>query len=102
MNLTASMTCEAWIDDDAVPTGREIDFDIADMVRDMSPEERAALVSEVSKPHGRDLDFVAERAGVIDMHDGPFTVRIDEDDLIAFIRHEISTDAETEPPRFGG
>lgn len=85
MSLKATCICEAWINDNATETGDRFDFDISRIVRDMSEAERAKLVAEVDKLHGQDLDYIAERAGVTARHDGPFTVRIDDEALADFI-----------------
>jgi hypothetical protein len=59
----------------------------------MTPSELARLIGEVSKAHGQDLDYIGEKAGVVDQHNGPFTIKIDADDLQAFVESGFDSTA---------
>jgi hypothetical protein len=85
MRLKAKMICEQWINDNATPNGDEIIFDISRMVKDMTTAELDKLIAEVSKFSSQDLDYVGEKAGVVAQHNGPFTIKVDADELKAFV-----------------
>lgn len=85
MRLKAKMICEQWINDNAVATGEVITFDISRMVKEMPKAELDKLIGKLSRPHGQDLDYIAELAGVADNHSGPRTVEIDVEDLQKFV-----------------
>ncbi len=85
MRLKATITFEAWIDDNAIDTGDKKVFDISTFVSKYRDEKKARLAAEMAKTSGRDLDFIAEDADVIGEHKGPFTVHIDDDDYRKFV-----------------
>lgn len=85
MRLKAKLILEQWIDDNAVRTGEVITFDISRLVASMEESELKKLVTQLSRDHGQDLDFIAERADVLGDHQGPFTVQVDAEELDAFI-----------------
>jgi hypothetical protein len=101
MRLKANMVCEHWINENATPTGEVITFDITRMVKDMSPDELDKLIGQVSKAHGQDLDYIGEQAGVVDQHNGPFTVKIDADELQAFVESGFDSKARYITGRWG-
>lgn len=81
MEMKAVFRKEVWIDDNAFPIDRE-EFDIADMVREMTIDELEGLVTELQKT-SCDLDYIAARAGLT--YDGPYTVIIDDLELADFM-----------------
>ncbi len=85
MRLKAKMICEQWINDNATPTGDVITFDISRMVKDMSKEDLDKLIGQLSRSHGQDLDYIGEKAGVTAQHNGPFTIKIDAEELQTFV-----------------
>lgn len=101
MRLKAKMVCEQWINDNATPTGDVITFDITRMVKDMSKTDLDDLIAEVSKSTSQDLDYIAEKAGVDDQHNGPFTIKIDEDELQAFVESGFDMKARYITGRWG-
>lgn len=101
MRLKAKMVCEQWINDNATPTGDVITFDISRMVKEMTPAELDNLIGEVSKGYGQDLDYIGEKAGVVDQHNGPFTIKIDADDLQQFVEGGFDMKARYITGRWG-
>lgn len=85
--LRANYRAEAWINDNAVSTGDNWEFDISDAVRKMSGVEREKLVAKLAS-HSSDLDNMVDLAGFEPDHNGPFTVEIDKDELDAFMEAE--------------
>lgn len=89
--LDATFQPQQWIDDDAVDCGPSVRFDAADAVLSLSPDQLATLDAEVRRFGGRDLDVVAEKAGLAglggenDSHPGPFYVDIDASDWDGFL-----------------
>lgn len=85
MRLKAKVTLEAWIDDNATPTGEVLNLDISRIVANLTSEQKARLNEQMSKSSGRDLDFLAELAGVPELHAGPYTLEIDDEAYQDFV-----------------
>lgn len=90
--MKANYRAEEWINDNAVATGDNWEFDISDAVRKMSGVDRETLLNKLGR-HSSDLDNMVELAGFQPDHDGPFTVEIDKDELDAFLAAECLTGA---------
>jgi hypothetical protein len=93
MRLKAQLILEQWINNNAIPTGEVITFDVTNLVASMDKPTLAKLIAEVSKPHGQDLDFLAETAEVLGDHQGPFTVRLDAEELTSFVESGFNSKA---------
>lgn len=91
-DLKANYRAEVWINDNAVPTGDNWEFNISDAVRKMSGADREMLLYKLVR-HSSDLDNMVELADFKPDHDGPFTVEIDKDELDAFMAAECLTGA---------
>lgn len=85
--LKANYRAEAWIDDNAVATGDNWEFDISDAVRRMSGVEREQLKAKLAR-RSSDLDEMVDLAGFTPDHHGPFTVEIELADLEEFMEAE--------------
>lgn len=90
-SLMAIFQPQEWINDNAVDSGPDIEFDAGTALLAMSADQLRRVYQESRKLYGRDLDLVAEKAGLVmnaegcaDGHDGPFTVDIATDDIVKF------------------
>lgn len=101
MRLKAKMICEQWINDNATPTGDVITFDISRMVKDMSKGDLDKLIGQLSRSHGQDLDYIGEKAGVTAQHNGPFTIKIDAEELQQFVESGCDLTARYITGRWG-
>lgn len=81
--LKANYRAEHWINDNAVPTGDNWEFDISDVVREMAGVEREKLAAKLAA-RSCDLDHIVDLAGFQPDHNGPFTVEIDVNDFNDF------------------
>jgi len=90
--LKANYRAEAWIDDNAVATGDNWEFDISEAVRKMSGVDRDTLLSKLAR-HSSDLDDLVDLAGFEPDHNGPFTVEVDKHELDEFMAAEGLTGA---------
>lgn len=85
MRLKAHVDFQQWINDYATSTGESENIDISRIVANLSDAHKKSLADEMAKSSGKDLDFIAELAGVPERHNGPYTLTIDEDHYKQFV-----------------
>ncbi|SOC21587.1 hypothetical protein [Thalassospira xiamenensis] len=85
--LSASYQREAWVDDHATPFGEPEEFDASQIFLSLGIDEAHAVLASVEAGSVAALDVLAVKSGLADRpgHDGPFTVRIDADELSDFL-----------------
>jgi hypothetical protein len=87
--LNATFQPQQWINDHAVDSARSVRFDAGQALLSLSLDRLRYVVKEANKTSGRDLDILAEQAGLVgsgsDRHDGPFYVSLEQSDLSDFL-----------------
>lgn len=93
--LPATLRRQAWIGDHAVDVdGGRIAFDAGPALLSLAPRELRHLVLQARRTSGRDFDRLAEAAGLLAGHDGPFEVEMANEALHAFLA-AVGVDWET-------
>lgn len=87
--LNALFQPQTWVHDDAVDSGPAVEFDAGAALLSLDAASFRRVCQEIRKPYGRDLDALAEAAGLVgddaDQHDGPFSVSVESYDLADFL-----------------
>lgn len=82
--FNASVQPQAWVNDDAMDVGPEVDFDIARALHAMDADSREMLLFDVESGMAADHDhlyFDAADRSDVERGYGPFAVRLDADTL---------------------
>jgi hypothetical protein len=85
--LNATYQPQQWIHDNATDSEPARAFDAAPVLLSMNADQFRTMNAEIRKDHGRDLDLIAEAAGagVTRGHTGPFEVRINSEEYLAWL-----------------
>lgn len=88
---------QQWVNDWPLPSGPSERFDGGSALLGLTPAQVRRVVSEAAMPSGRDLDIIAEKAGLVgdapEDHKGPFEVDFEVEDLMRFMAHYGFKDA---------
>lgn len=97
--LKATFQPQEWIHDHAIDSAPSFEFDAAPSLLSLTLDQLRYANENVHKSAGRDLDLVAEGAGLIgsgkEQHDGPYRVDVDEDEFDAFLSEIGAADLST-------
>jgi hypothetical protein len=89
LKLPAVFQAQQWVHDDAIDSASARVFDAGMTVLSLSVVQLLYVRNQVHKEFGGDLDLVAEKAGLVGnerhQHHGPYSVRIDKDELDQFL-----------------
>ena len=95
VTLSARFQAQQWINDNAVDCASSIDFDAAPAVLSLNARQLRRFAEQAARTSGRDLDVIAEKAGLLEDHDGPYYVDIDTDNLTTFLAEVGLDDLDT-------